>query len=255
MKRFLLATPRLLFALCLSGCASVNLIQLDNEWARTYQARMQAAAPGSDYLATAANYEAQFADLSDRAEAAAKKSQDDISTQVSFYRIAALAAWQSGARREDRIPLLTDAGAKACDALPNKDASQPRDCALFKFICPFALQGKQATRYQQLVAQSAQSKLNDQQLEQARALFGDVRSNFSAIQMARSATLTLPVAPNFPGYINENWIRVFCTAEGILGLSEKLRDLTSATASMEKSIQQDTGAAGPVNCRDHGSQD
>src|SRR5262245_12942769 len=102
-------------ALALAACAApATLIQLDNEWARTYQARVEAERSNPDFLTTlttSASFDAQFADLSARAEKAGDAVlAKDPATAVGFYRVAAAAAWKSGTARETQVLPISDKG-------------------------------------------------------------------------------------------------------------------------------------------------
>ncbi|CAM9728075.1 unnamed protein product, partial [Phaeothamnion confervicola] len=125
--------------LAVTACTpAVNLIQLDNEWARTYSARLEAERANPDFLlsmTSSASFDAQLADLSTRAEKKGDAtSVKDPATAVGFYRVAAAAAWKSDTARESQVLPISDKGIRACESLPNRDESQPRDCAFIRLV-------------------------------------------------------------------------------------------------------------------------
>lgn len=195
------------------ACASTSLIALDDEWKRTYVAA-KPHADNSDYLADAGDYSPQFADLSDRALAAGSEAQSkDRPLAIGFYRIAALAAWKSSALREDKVPEIAAKGSATCDALPNKAASQPRDCALLRFVDYFAVYDKEYRALVVLIdlAHARPGKdLPADQIDVARQVYRNISRVFEQIDKRRQAMDDLALPDSFHGFVNENWKRVYC---------------------------------------------
>ncbi len=234
-------------ALSLAGCPATSLVRLDNEWAQTYRAKMQSIKDDDDYLATASNYEAQFGDISARAEEAGDEAlAGDAPTAVGFYRIAVLAAWKSAELREDKVPELAAKGAATCDLLPNKSASQPRDCALFQFVESFARYDRRLRDMSALLAgtNSGPYKLPPAQVDAALALQDDIAGIFDKVGERRTEVSKLALPPSFHQYVNQNWKTVFCSTEklrlvifGSLGSeSEKTRAVLSKDRQMQEAL-------------------
>jgi hypothetical protein len=116
----------------LAGCPStpvrngLDLIELDKQLDELLKKEPSAAV--SDQLAT----------LSKQASAQADASTDPTAA-VSFYRISATAAWGAGPPHDTRLLPLSDKGTAACAHLHNGDASQPRDCAIFRMAPTLAI--------------------------------------------------------------------------------------------------------------------
>ncbi len=203
----------LVLPLLMVACASTSLINLDEEWKRTYVAALHPADNG-DYLASAGDYGPQFADLSDRAAAAGNEAQSkDRPLAIGFYRIAALAAWKSAALREDKVPELAAKGSAACDALPNKAASQPRDCAIFRFVDYFAVYDKEYRDLMVLIdlAHARPGKdLPADQIDVARQVNRNISRVFEQIDKNRQEVDDLALPDSFHVFVNENWKRVYC---------------------------------------------
>ncbi len=215
MKRARLPTcvAVLLLPFFMVACASTSLIALDDEWKRTYVAAKPHADNG-DYLTNAGDYGPQFADLSDRAAAAGSEAQSrDRPLAIGFYRIAALAAWKSAALRENKVPEIAAKGSETCDALPNKAASQPRDCALFRFVDYFAIYDKEyrALRVLMDLAHARPDRdLPADQIDAARQVYRNISRVFEQIDKRRQGMGDLALSDSFQGFVNENWKRVYC---------------------------------------------
>jgi hypothetical protein len=227
-----------------AGCSSVSLIQLDNEWARTYEAQARADASEDDLVATLTNFDDQFADLSDRAAREADRAaSSDAPTAVGFYRIAALAAWKSGPKREDQVPGLAAKGRRVCASLPAGDASQPRDCAVFRIVEGFALHDREARQIEALVAaRSASQPLSEPEQTQALKAHRQLAAAFGIIADGRNAIALLPVDRRFHAYVDRNWSAIYCTAAATSGLVRRAPNLAAATERALRGANSDMEA-------------
>lgn len=230
------------------ACASTSLINLNNEWKRTYVAAKHHAA-NVDYLADAGDYGPQFADLSDRAAAAGKEVQSrDRPLAIGFYRIAALAAWKSAALREDKVPEIAAKGSAACDALPNKAASQPRDCALFRFVDYFAVYDKEYRTLRVLVdlAHARPGKdLPAEQIDSARQVHRNLSRVFEQVDKQRQGIGDLVLPDEFHGFVNGNWKQVYCAWSPLAAaISRSIADgpekqtIRNQSGSMQQRLQE-----------------
>ena len=120
-------------ALTLAGCSTTGvkepagILALDRQLTELL-AKKGTAAPAAE---SPQGVDAQLGALADTALARADASTEPPAA-VSFYRIAATAAWGAGPPHNTRLLPISDKGAAACARLPNADASQPRDCALLR---------------------------------------------------------------------------------------------------------------------------
>lgn len=251
-------TPRLpvallLSVLVLSACAApVALIQLDNEWARTYTAKLEAERANPDFLlslTSSASFDAQLTDLSQRAEKQGDAvGSKDPATALGFYRIAAAAAWKSGTARETQVLPISDKGVRACDALPNRDASQPRDCSFMRVVPQLASLDVKAREIGAL--RDAGAQIPEAQLPRAIAVTAEVTTLMENVLETRAASASMP--PSFGDYLKLNLNGEFCTLQGLFGRvsasnpspeqKNRMRDLLAGT---QAKLQ---GAGIPTTC-------
>lgn len=238
----------LVLPLLMVACASTSLINLDDEWKRTYVAALRPADKG-DYLVSAGDYGPQFADLSDRAAAAGNEARSkDRPLAIGFYRIAALAAWKSAALREDKVPELAAKGSAACDALPNKAASQPRDCAIFRFVDYFAVYDKVYRDLRVLIDVANARPNNDlpaDRIDEARQVHRTISRVFEQIDKRRQVIGDLAPSDSFHGYLNENWKQVYCGWSSLAAtISRSISDepekqaIRNQSESMQKRLKE-----------------
>ena len=238
----------LVLPLLMVACASTSLINLDEEWKRTYVAALRPADKG-DYLVSAGEYGPQFADLSDRAAAAGNEARSkDRPLAIGFYRIAALAAWKSAALREDKVPELAAKGSAACDALPNKAASQPRDCAIFRFVDYFAVYVKEYRDLRVLIDLTNARPNNDlpaDRIDEARQVHRNISQVFEQIDKRRQAIGNLALPDSFYGYLHENWKQVYCGWSSLAAtISRSISDgpekqaIRNQSESMQKRLKE-----------------
>jgi hypothetical protein len=226
MRNRMLRRGPWLCTLLLGACVEpVTLIQLDNELTRTYAAKIEmerADAETAIMLTGGSSLELQFADLSRRAESHGDAARaKDPATAVGFYRVAAASGWKAGRLREDVLLSIRDKGVDACEALPNRDASQPRDCTFIRLVPQLALFDVKAREIQSLaVATSLSDAQRARIVELARQITGDqgtvgLIGDLAAMQQ-NSASLPLP--ESFGDYIGVNINREFCAAIGMNGV-------------------------------------
>jgi hypothetical protein len=211
----------LVCALLASGCSStpvtapVTLIELDKEWASTYASKLEAdrASPAANGNG-ASPFDSKLADLSVRAE----KQGDallatDPATAAGFYRIAATSAWKSGAVREAQVLPIRDKGVRACEALPNRDASQPRDCALIR-IAPLLATLDVKTREVQALRDAGETIPADK-LHATQIVTSDVAALIKEVLNMRATVTSLP--ESFDDYLKLSLNREFCMLQGLTG--------------------------------------
>ena len=84
-----------------------------------------------------ATVQPQLAELAQRARAGAANAANPQS-KVTYYRIAAIAAWRAGDAAKTEVLDISKEGSTLCGSLP---AAQPRptDCAIIELAAPFAV--------------------------------------------------------------------------------------------------------------------
>ena len=180
-----------------SGCAGANLDSLDTKL-RDLSKQNTAAT------------QAQLATLAGEAQADAKGSTDP-KNRVAFYRVAAVAAWQAGPAGESLVLPITDEGMAACDALPAKDASAPRDCSLIRLAAPLATQDALTRKLMKIQGQVGSSgKLPPAQLEPLRQLFDGLESQFEKVSGLRGGVFALDVPEDFKSRTDRERLIIYC---------------------------------------------
>ncbi len=179
------------------GCAGANLDSLDTKL-RDLSKQNTAAT------------QAQLATLAGEAQADAKASTDP-KNRVAFYRVAAVAAWQAGPAGESLVLPITDEGTAACDALPAKDASAPRDCSLIRLAAPLATQDALTRKLMKIQGQVGSSgKLPPAQLEPLRQLFDGLESQFEKVSGLRGGVFALDVPVDFKSRTDRERLIIYC---------------------------------------------
>jgi len=180
-----------------SGCAGANLDSLDTKL-RDLSKQNTAAT------------QAQLATLAGEAQADAKASTDP-KNRVAFYRVAAVAAWQAGPAGERLVLPITDEGTAACDALPAKDASAPRDCSLIRLAAPLATQDALTRKLMKIQGQVGSSgKLPPAQLEPLQQLFDGLESQFEKVSGLRGGVFALDVPEDFKSRTDRERLIIYC---------------------------------------------
>ncbi len=179
------------------GCAGANLDSLDTKL-RDLSRQNTATA------------QTQLASLAVEAQADAKASTDP-KNRVAFYRVAAVAAWQAGPAGESLVLPITDEGTAACDALPAKDASAPRDCSLIRLAAPLATQDALTRKLMKIQGQVGSSgKLPPAQLEPLRQLFDGLESQFEKVSGLRGGVFALDVPVDFKSRTDRERLIIYC---------------------------------------------
>lgn len=184
-------------ALVASGCAGANLDSLDTRLRDLSKQNSEAA-------------QAQLATLAGEARADAKASTD-AKNRVAFYRVAAVAAWQAGLAGESVVLPITDEGAAACDALPAKDATAPRDCSLIRLAGPLATQDALTRKLVTIQKQVGPGgKLPPAQLEPVRELFDGLEAQFEKVSGIRGGVFALDVPEDFKARTDRERLIIYC---------------------------------------------
>jgi hypothetical protein len=180
-----------------SGCAGASLDSLDTKL-RDLSKQNTAAA------------QAQLVTLAGEAQADAKASTDP-KNRVAFYRVAAVAAWQAGPAGESLVLPITDEGTTACDALPARDASAPRDCSLIRLAAPLATQDALTRKLMKIQGQVGSSgKLPAAQLEPLQQLFDGLETQFEKVSGLRGGVFALDVPEDFKSRTDRERLIIYC---------------------------------------------
>jgi len=128
----------------LAGCqTAAHLNDANEQLLSYYTAKSQAADPTMKETAVA-SLQVLATDTAERAEA-----ESDPLNKISFYRIAATAAWQAG---DANVVEYAAAGSQAC---VDQWANAPRDCGMLLFIDDLAAIDETTATFNGLKASSA----------------------------------------------------------------------------------------------------
>ena len=196
----------------------------------------------------------QLATLATKAGAAAKQSSD-TKNRVAFYRVAAVAAWQAGSAGESLVLPMSDAGAAACDALPDKDNTAPRDCSLIRLAAPMAVQdmlAREVINYQHKAG--AGGKLPPADLTPLRLIFEGFESQFAKVSTIRNSLGSLAVPQEFKVRTDRQWLMIYCNAVKAWSLSGDVEgaplDSFTAMAKRKKEMAEQLESKGvAADCR------
>ena len=200
-------------SLTLAGCQagaprvsdSASIVDLDKDLVALYREKL--AAPVDAQSAS----NSKLADLATRSASQGDAAVSDPPSAVSFYRIAATAAWAAGPPHDSRVPDLKDRGAAACGRLAKGDASQPRDCAVLKISPNLALLEVTADDVQKL---RDAGSVPPASFDNAVRLSEIVSSQIVQIMGSRPAGSTHAPLDN---YLQPNLRNSYCMLAGLAG--------------------------------------
>ncbi len=139
MKNFLKLLISIVVITLLAGCkTAMQLHDANQQLTSAYSAKIQAAGNPAMHETAIAS----LRDLGKASAARAVKAKDPLS-KISFYRVAATAAWQAG---DPAVLEYSDAGSKICETHWSK---APRDCGMLTFVDDMAAVNETTTGFKQ----------------------------------------------------------------------------------------------------------
>lgn len=196
--------------------------------------------------------------------AAARETRSDQAMTVSFYRIAAVGSVEAGPLGSSTLPQAADEGAAACDRLPQKDASAPRDCSLIRLALPLGVGRELAAQTQELIAKrdrngigagaAGRGTLPASDSGAVRNLFGGFEAQ---TQKACDVASTMPrplLAPAFVQNVTGIQRALYCWTSKTYSLVFDVdgeSDATTTTLAQRKQAlrQLVEGEVGTIDCR------
>ena len=121
----------IVFALLISGCASLQLREANQDLTELYRAKTEAVNSGR--WQQEISVDAALSALAKEAAAEGAKSRNPELNRISYYRIAATAAWQA---EDPEVLIYADNGMALCTTENSRKV--PRDCAMLSVIPGFA---------------------------------------------------------------------------------------------------------------------
>lgn len=198
-------------ALASAACTTLGLRSTENELEKSSQERAAAKKAGQD----PSPIEARLGANALRARDEAQASAGDPLTAVSFYRIAAVSAWQAGPAGESDLTPIYDAGVAACEKLPQQDASAPRDCTLIRLSLPYAVHDKARRQLDAIDARvealPAGGSLPATEEPTIERLFGDLERQLEKVNGLRARAKTLSAPPELVESIDVRRKDMFCS--------------------------------------------
>ena len=206
MKNVLLIAIALTASL-LAACASFGLRDA-NDALNSYYAALQQSSANDDWRMAE---ESRLAlDTLAQDSAAQAEKEKDARNKIAFYRVATVAAWQSGS---DDVIAYAGKGQALCDA-ENNASRLPRDCAMLKVIPTFASVDQATEALNELSRKIDAATDRSQFIPAAEQIFADYRDNLSRLLAARPQIVASPVHPDFVQALDDNLANLLCNKLG-----------------------------------------
>ena len=244
-------------ALAFGGCAAHRLDKINKEVASLQRECDPIAEQGGDLTSCRQRYEAQAT----QALTEARKSGGDPLLQVGFYRAAALAAFNAGPLGSQTVLDSSDEGSQACERLPQKDASAPRDCALIRLALPLAVAADQTRKVTALVAKrdalrqtNRLAQLPADNFTEVVGLYEGLEKQEGKIAAIRANNIDAAAPEQLKPYADDQCKAVYCSAMKAYTLAfdvagvpdSELDELTAQKTAFRDRIEQRLGV---IDCR------
>lgn len=180
-----------LLGICLNACTAINLARVQNDLDKAIEMRedariaMKKREPSISALTSLKNLTPIFKSIGEKAYKGSKKA-DDSGTEISFLRVAAVAAWQGGTSLEEDFIIYRGDGNEACDKLREK--APTRDCVLLLVLDPLFYSNNSVSILEPINMKiSKQKTLNEKDWKQLKSLVlkSNYRVNTTALVKAR----------------------------------------------------------------------
>jgi hypothetical protein len=207
----------------------------------------------------------RVAKIAQDALAEARQPRSDQAMTVSFYRVAAVASAEAGPLGTATLPPAADEGASACDRLPQKDASAPRDCTLVRLAMPLGVGRELASQATALIAKrdgngaaaggAVHGKLPASDARAARDLFSGFEAQTKKVCDVASTMPRPLLAPEFVKSVEGMQRALYCwTSKSyslVLDVQDETLDTTTALAQRKQALRQlvEGQLGGAIDCR------
>jgi hypothetical protein len=159
-----------------------------------------------DPVAAAPSFETVLVDIAERASDEAGKAKDQ-NLKISFYRIAAVAAWKAGTAGEPLIVDMTGAGKAACDAAVSKP---PRDCAVIDLALPYAAMENEVRKLQYLQHKRKLEESEDGDFDAALKIVDRMSDSVEDLLRIRGEVRELAAPPELFIYMDAQHTTAYC---------------------------------------------
>jgi hypothetical protein len=176
---------------------------------------------GAEATVQSASTTEGLANLSARAEQSAREAEtQNPDAAVGLYTISTLAAWKDRQPVDARVAALATAGLRACERLPQKGASRPRDCSLLLAAPAFAAYDRDGQAYVELrrVREAAPDNLLPaSRVVEAVTVFSDLRQAFDRLTLTLDRTAGWSVPEELRQRYADGRLEAYCLAQGLAG--------------------------------------
>nr|VFK41038.1 MAG: hypothetical protein BECKSD772E_GA0070983_100914 [Candidatus Kentron sp. SD] len=212
----------ILTLLLLSGCNALQIREANSDLTALYKAKEAALEENPMMLSSAL---ASLGDLADLAKQAAEDAEKEgkLANAISFYRIAATAAWQ--ARGTDVIS-FTEQGTRLCKA--NSDVP-PRDCAMLAVIPNLAVVDEQNRELNELLERmESDYQRNEADAKKVTSIFKDFSFGLNQLLNKRESLRSAAHRPpaDFFHALDYNIGELLCTK--LVGLESVIGRVTKS---------------------------
>ncbi len=202
----------LLIGVLLNGCVTLDLRQANHELADLYRAKSEAI--NSKQWEQEVTVNAALSALADEAATrGADKSLSEVN-RISFYRIAATAAWQAG---DVKVVAYANEGLSLCT--PENYQKAPRDCGMLSVIPGFASVDELTERIED-IKRRASGGSNPPSEQEVVQLFNDLKSRIDSLIRNRNTIKQSSAHPKLIEEIDKQVGTTLCqhllTARGLI---------------------------------------
>ncbi len=218
-RRIVLLVALISAVLGLAGCTALQLRDANSQLTTYYYAKQEAVKNGDFEMIASA-----FSSLSTLAAGAAEqaKKEKNVMNQISFYRIAATAAWQAEDKRA--LEYGTD-GQKLCNEGENFQ-NTPRDCGMLAVIPTLASIDETTKRLDALKEKTEpfDYEASSPDAAEAEAIFSNYVEALNRLVKTRPNLHDKGAHPDFLKAVDTNLVKLVCenmvTANGLVALTE-----------------------------------
>jgi hypothetical protein len=205
-------------AILLGGCQARTILDMNRDLTELHQRKLeieqqsttvkldQVDANGMSLQVARADVDQRLTQLAGDAAQAAEAEADPLNA-IALYRIAAVAAWQSGRPDAD---VIAQAGLERCQAHPQGLNVKPRDCALLLLVPDLAANDELVERYEPISNQRTPDMLPEFQ-----QIFDSFVARVDGLAAAQSQIAPLDLPPDFLPAVKGRTFVVACNAANV----------------------------------------
>jgi hypothetical protein len=190
-------------SILLNGCVTLNLRQANHELADLYRAKSEAI--NNKQWEQEITVNAALSALADEASAQGADKFNSEVNRISFYRIAATAAWQAG---DAKVVEYASDGFSICS--PENYGKAPRDCGMLAVIPDFASVDELTKRIDDIQRRISAGPTPPSEQEVVQ-LFDDIKSRIDSLLAKRDPIKKSSAHPALIQGIDKRTGTILCT--------------------------------------------